>query len=132
MTPLAARRHAGVEGARHADIAEELELPGLAPARLIDVGERAARNGARIVDEDVGALAITLDERRHGCIFRQVIGSDLDPRLRGRGLDLGLGALEIGLAARDEHDVATLLRQELRARKADALGGAGDERAAAG
>src|SRR6202035_2402336 len=38
---------------RQADIAENFEIPAGAPGRLVDVVERAARNGAGIVDQDV-------------------------------------------------------------------------------
>jgi hypothetical protein len=49
----AARLHKGIEDARHVHGAEHLQVPGRAPARLVDIKQRAAGDRAGIVDEDV-------------------------------------------------------------------------------
>jgi hypothetical protein len=51
LTPL--RLHQREVGAGQIDVAEDLEVPGLTPACLVDLLDRAAGNGAGIVDEDV-------------------------------------------------------------------------------
>ena len=55
----AARAHARIDNAREIDIAEDLDVPGLAPGLAVDIDERAGRDVARIVDQniDVGAGA---------------------------------------------------------------------------
>src|SRR5438874_1737509 len=47
--------HERKHGARHADVAEELEAPVVAPLRVGDLEKRAAADGAGVVDEDVDA-----------------------------------------------------------------------------
>ncbi len=55
---MAARFHLGVDRAGEVDIAEHLQLPGVTPGGLVDLVDRAARNIAGIVDEnvDVGGI----------------------------------------------------------------------------
>ena len=50
---MAARFHLGVDRARQVDIAEHFQFPGVTPGRLVDLVDRAARDIAGIVDEDV-------------------------------------------------------------------------------
>src|SRR6266849_3969807 len=50
---MSARFHLRVDRAGEVDIAEHLELPGVTPCRLVDLVDRAARDIAGIVDEDV-------------------------------------------------------------------------------
>src|SRR5207249_9890012 len=42
---------------RHVDVTEDLEIPGLAPARLVDLGDVAARDRAGVVDQEIGVGA---------------------------------------------------------------------------
>ena len=58
MTPFLRSRHQRVEAPRHVDVAEHLEVPGLAPARLVDLRDVAARDRAGIVDQDVDVGAL--------------------------------------------------------------------------
>src|SRR5208282_1557420 len=54
---VAARFHQRVERARHIDVAKYFEIPGVAPAPLVDLVEPAARYRAGIIDQDVDAAA---------------------------------------------------------------------------
>src|SRR6202023_2160951 len=47
---LFARGHQRVEAPGHVDVAEYLQVPGGAPARLVDLGNVAAGDGTPIVD----------------------------------------------------------------------------------
>src|SRR6185437_6186180 len=49
----AARPHRRDISAAQIDVAEDFEVPGLAPARLVDLVERAAGDRAGIVHQDV-------------------------------------------------------------------------------
>ena len=80
----------------------------------------------------LGLLDDTLGEDRGGRVLREIERLDLDARLGGERLDLVLGALEIRLVARHQHQVAAFLGQQPGAGEADPLRAAGDERAAAG
>jgi hypothetical protein len=48
-----ARLHLRIDRAGEVDVAEHLQLPGVTPGRLVDLVDRAARDVAGIVDEDV-------------------------------------------------------------------------------
>ena len=57
MTPLLRAHMCGIDDAREIDIAEDLHVPGLAPGLAVDLGERAGRDVAGIVDQNVDVLA---------------------------------------------------------------------------
>src|SRR5205823_9751914 len=48
---LAALGHAGEIRTREVDVAEDLEVPGLAPGLAVDLFQRAARDAAGVVDQ---------------------------------------------------------------------------------
>ena len=54
MTPFLRCGHQRIEAPRHIDIAEHLQIPSGAPARLVDLRDVAARDGAGIVDQEIG------------------------------------------------------------------------------
>ena len=82
-----ARAHVRIDDAGQIDVAVDLDVPGLAPGLAVDLRERAGRDVAGIVDQDIDVRA-GLAER----------------------LDLGLPEV----AAVDRHLDAVLLGQPLR------------------
>jgi hypothetical protein len=122
----AALAHAVVDFAREVDGAEELEIPGLAPALLVDLEQGAARNGARAIDQDI-ELTACRGERLHGGAVAEIAGMTLgfDAVLPP---DLASDLVEIPLCARGQVHVAAFSCECLGDRHADALGGPGHQR----
>ncbi len=128
MTPCLRPAHQRIEAPRHVDVAEHLQIPGGAPPRLVHLGDRAAGNGARIVDQKIGLWTLgreRVDAAAVGKIEWEAAHRDIV--LRG---NLGPGGIEIGGGARDQHDIAALSRQNLGAGPADPSRSAGDQRLA--
>ena len=121
----AARLHQGIEGARHVDGAEHLQVPGCAPARLVDIEQRAGGDRAGIVDEDVDVR----EQPRKPCHVGAVaeigrVGANRDVVA---SLDLRARDVEIGGATGHQHETAALGRKRLAHRAPDAARTAGDE-----
>ena len=57
ITPLPRSAHRPVDLAREVDAAEHLEVPGAPPFLLVDLEQRAARNAAGAVDQNVDVRA---------------------------------------------------------------------------
>ena len=97
-----------------------------APARLVDLGDVAARDRPRIVDEkvDVGAVGGELVDI---AAVAEVEREDPDADIVFAG-DLGPRRFEIGRGARYQDDVASFLGQDFGAGPPDAFRGAGDQR----
>ena len=112
--------------AREIDVAEHLQVPGIAPDFVAGVVEVAGRVGAGIVDENVDPGAglretlLVLDAGQVGAV-----DADVDPR-RGPA-QLVARLLERGDAAAGNVEVAAFSRQRLGDREADALAGAGHQ-----
>src|SRR5581483_7722702 len=122
----ALRLHLREVGAREIDVAEDLEVPGLAPTRLVDLLDGATGNGAGVVDENVDVGKVTREPAR------RLAAAEIE-RYRGdgdivMGADLAFGRLEIAGVSRHQHEVAALGREDPRGRPPDTLGAAGDER----
>ena len=114
-----------IEGAAHVDIAEDLEVPGLAPCRLVDIEQAAAGNGAGIVHQDVD-VGIIAGELVDLAAVGEVGGDRVDTNIRflsDRRLRCGQ---RVG-AARDDDDVAAFAGENFRGGPADALRAAGDQ-----
>src|SRR5262249_33653206 len=122
--------HQRIKSAAHVDVAEHLEVPGRAPALLVDLDQVAARNGAGVVDENVDAGKRRGDLVDVGAVG-EIGGENVDPHVR-LARDLGLRGLEVGGGAGDQHHVAAFFRHGVGGGAADALGGAGDEGRLAG
>src|SRR5262249_7061197 len=125
--PAAARLHLRIDRAGEVDVAEHLQLPGVAPGRLIDLVDRAAGNVAGVVDEDVdvgGILHQFLDVRRVAQIHH--VGGRIDLVLRSQAVG---ERLQLVAAAGGETKVTTFLGEGFGGGCADAFGGAGDENA---
>ena len=116
---LFALGHQRVKAPRHVDVAEHFEVPGLAPALLVDLGDVAARDRAGIVDEkvDVGAFGGELVDILAVAEIERVV-AHRDIVLAG---DLGAHLVEVRGGARHQHDVTALLRQSLGAGLPDPL-----------
>ena len=101
----------------------------MAPARLVDLLDIAAGNGAGVVDEniDVGEIARQAARR---VALAQIERDDRDGDIVLRA-DLLARRGQIGGGARHQHEVAAFRRQRARGGAADALRSAGDERLAA-
>ena len=124
-----ARLHLRIDRAGEVDVAEHLQLPGVTPGRLVDLVDRAARDVAGIVDEDVDVGGV-LDKPRDVLALAQVDdmggGADLVRRAQPLGERLQLLAVAGG-----QHDVAAFLGKGFGRGRANALGGAGDQDALA-
>ncbi len=126
MTPGLAPGHQRVEAPRHVDVAEHLEVPGLAPARLVDLRDVAAGDRAGVVDQDVGVGAVGREPVDVAAVAEvERVGAHRDIVLAG---DLGARRFEIGCGARHQDDITAFLGQHLGAGPADPLRRAGDER----
>ena len=103
--------HGRIDRARQVDIAEHLQVPGLAPGVFVHFQEVAAGNGAGVVDEDV--------EVSRPCreLFCCAALRNIDGFRRGARCNIARGA---------EHR-ASFARKELDAGAADTLGRAGDQ-----
>ena len=122
--------HQRIEGTTHVHIAEDLEVPGLAPGRLVDIEQAAARNGAGIVHQDVDVGIIAGELVDLGAVG-QVGGDRVDAHirfLRDRGFRYGE---HVG-ATRDDDDVAAFAGENFGSGPADAFRAAGDQRRFAG
>src|SRR5439155_26773000 len=116
---VTARLHLGVDQPGQIDEAENLELPGVTPVRLVDLVDRAAGNIAGIVNEnvDVGRIA--------GEAGKVVRFAQVDRMCAG--LDAVFGAqlfrqrLERVRVAGGKIDVTAFFRKSLRGCRADAL-----------
>ncbi len=124
-----ARFHARQDVAGEIDVAEHLEVPAAPPGRRIDVVERAARNGAGIVDEDV-AVAGDIRQVPDVLELRQIetVGDHLHAV---RGNDLVGDLAQPPGVGRHQREVAAFLREHLGDRFTDAARSAGDQRRAA-
>ena len=122
---MPARLHLRIDGAGDVDVAEHLQLPGVAPCRLVDLVDRAARNVAGIVDEDVDIGGI-LHELRDIRGFAQVddVGGRVD--LMGRSQALH-ECLQLIAAAGRQTEMAAFFGKGFGGRRADALRCAGDQ-----
>src|SRR5262249_41295216 len=110
------RAHARIDGAREIDVAEELDVPRLAPGLAVDLRERTGGNVACIVDQDV-YVGAGLAERLHLGRPRKIAAMD---RYRD-AVFAGQPVRELGhrlLIASGEVQVAALRRQVLRDYKA--------------
>src|SRR5262249_9210984 len=121
----AARFHQPIEGPAHVDIAEHFQVPGPAPRGFVDRKQRAAGDGAGVVDENVDC-GIVARQPLDVAAVRQVGRDRVDAYVRCAGngrLDLrqALGA------ARNDNDIAALGGHDLGGGAADAFGCAGDE-----
>jgi hypothetical protein len=127
--PMSARLHLRVDRPRQVDVAEHLQLPGVAPGRLVDLVDRAAGNVAGIVDQDVDVGGV-LRQAHEVLALAQVDdmrGSvDLVRRTQAVGERLQLIA-----AAGGEEQMTAFLGKGFGGRGADALRCAGDEDALA-
>src|SRR5262249_22260052 len=56
-----ARLHAAIEFAAHVDVSEDLQLPGLTPARVVELEQVAFRDRAGIVDQNVDRAGLLHD-----------------------------------------------------------------------
>jgi hypothetical protein len=121
----AARLHRGVDRAAEIDVAEHLEIPGVAPPCLVDRLEVPCRNGTCVVHEDVDVVA---GRGQGACVVAaaEIDGMDRHGNVVPR-LDRLLGALEIRFRPRREMQVAAFLGKLSGAGQANALGSAGDE-----
>jgi hypothetical protein len=121
----ALRLEHGIDRAAEVDVAEHLEVPRGAPARLVDRLQVAGRDGAGVVHQDVD-VAARRRQRPHS-----VTVAEIDRMDRHRDVVAGLnglpGLVEVGLGARREVEVAAFLGELAGAGKPDALGRAGDE-----
>ena len=101
----------------------------MAPGRLVDLVDRAARNVAGIVDEDVDIGGVA-GEFRDVLVLAQVddMGGRADLVRRAQPLGQRLQLLAV---AGGQHDVAAFLGKGFGRSRANALGGAGDQDALA-
>ena len=99
----------------------------MAPVGLVDVEHRAARDVARVVDEDVHRRRQPRATRFTAAAVAQIrrVQHHLDRTLRADRA--ARAAVEPPLIARDEMQVAAFRRERMRAREPDALRAAGDE-----
>ena len=128
MTPCAPFDHAAINLAREVDISEELQLPARAPCFLVELGQSALRDRARVVHEDVDVAAVA---RELHCVLGnpeiERVARDFDA---ARGRDSGLRFFEIGCAAGGKMQIASFLGKQFGDAESDAAGSAGDERGA--
>src|SRR5262249_56972918 len=113
----ALRLHHRKDGARHPDVAENLQAPVAGPLLVRDLEEVAAPDGARVVHEDVDSTEALVDGRGdpvHLVEPAQIAGDDqhLGVRLR---LDLARRLLEPRLVARADRHARALAAQAHRA-----------------
>jgi hypothetical protein len=120
---------AAIEVAAHVDVAEDLQVPGLAPARVVQLEQVALRDRAGIVDQDVDAACL-LDHGLARLGPRQIGGMNLDRHVVPRP-DLVARALEVRGGARHQEQAAPLAREFLRDRASDPLRRAADQDRAA-
>src|SRR5207244_13446278 len=89
------------QGARHTDVAEELQAPVVRPLRIRDRQEIAAADRPSVVDEDVDPAEAAMDLARGTLHFLEPteiaghdewLGARLPRDLRGRGLQRRLVA----------------------------------------
>ena len=120
-----ALRHGGEKRAGHVDIAEDLEIPGLAPALFGHLMNVAGGNGARVVDDDIGR-ADRLHQFRNVGAVGNVDGVKVDAFALG-ARDLRRGGFQILKAARHHMHDAALRMQGGGNALADAGRGAGDQ-----
>jgi len=50
--------HRCIEGAAHIDVTEHFKIPGFAPGRLVNIEQRATRNGSGIVHQDINVRIV--------------------------------------------------------------------------
>ena len=117
--------HAPIDDPREIDVTVDLEVPGFAPGRAIDLLDGAGRDGAGIVDQDVhvlAGLAQGFDFRSQ----REVTAVD-----RNRNAVLLVqplrGGVEEPFIARRDVEIAAFRGHELGDREADPLRGAGNQ-----
>src|SRR6185312_1280859 len=103
---VAARAHPVVKAAGHVDVAEDLEIPGGAPAVLGDHVEIAAGDRPGVVDEDVGVGALG-DQLVDFAAVAEVERENPDADIV-LGRDRGASRFEIGGGAGYERDIAPL------------------------
>ena len=116
-----ARLHTRVELARQIDEAVDLELPGVAPFRLVERLDGAPGNVARVIDQDIDARALLGEapQRRRVAQIDRVhldVAAEAARRLR-----------KPVLVARGEMQPAAFRRKRLCARQANAFRPTGDE-----
>lgn len=128
--PVAPCPHRRIMGAAQIDVAEDLEVPGLAPGGVVDLVDGAAWDRPGVVDQNVDA---------GGCLgqgvlrFRLAEVARMDRRLHAVAvIDLVPRGCEIGLAARGQVQAAPLGRQGLGDGPAETAGRAGDKNPLAG
>jgi hypothetical protein len=114
-----------IDDARKVDIAEDFHAPSVAPLLAVDLGERARRDVAGIVDEDVDVRAGVAEFFELADLSEvAAMHGDLDAVLLGETLSQ---LLHRCIVARGEMQVAAFRRHVFGDDESDALGGAGDE-----
>src|SRR5690606_29950036 len=124
---VAALLHAGIEQPGHIDIAHDLDFPARPPVIGADLPEIAARNGARVIDEDVDIarrLMHALDVAAPGEISGKIIGRDAVRLFQPLG-----NLLQPVLLPRDEEEIGAFFGEHFRQPLPDPLRGAGDQHA---
>src|SRR5438874_93514 len=119
--------HDREHGARHANVAHELEAPVVEPLGVRDLEEAAAADRAGVVDEHVDAAASgTLGLRDDALHLRQLreVGADGDRVFLTAGARLGGQLVERRLVARHRDHARALVGHPERDRAADAAAGA--------
>ena len=129
MTPDLRACMRAVEVAAHVDVAEDLQVPGLAPARVVQLEQVALRDRAGIVDQDVDRAGF-LDHGLARLGPRQIGGMDFHRHIVPRP-DLVARALQVRGGARHEEQAASLAREFLGDGAADPLRCAADQDRAA-
>ena len=103
--------HLRVDDPGDPDVAEQLEVPGRSPGILVDLVERAARNGPRAVDQNVDMRAFA----RKG-VARVAIGQVHRMSLNAyseAGGDVCRGPFQIAAASRRKMEVDSFAREFL-------------------
>ena len=102
----------------------------MAPRRIVHPQQVARRDGAGVVHQDIELARLGRDAA-HRRIRRQIGRDRAHVHLPARA-DRGRSLVQRALVARDQRDVAALVRQQLGRGTADALRAAGDQRLLAG
>ena len=128
MTPEPRAHDLGVD-AGHVYVTVDLEVPGRAPDRLVDGIEIAARDRARVVDQNVDRAGRT-EQAGNDRAVAQIQGMNGDVHAGSVAKLIGR-PVQVGAGARDQVQINALFRQRLRHRPADPPRAAGDQRALA-